>query len=74
MERRLRDEQARWGQLARDLHTLSPLNTLSRGYAIVSRKEDGRVIHASNEVEIGDKIDARLSQGRLLCRIEDKEL
>ncbi|WP_316366647.1 exodeoxyribonuclease VII large subunit [Candidatus Thiodiazotropha sp. CDECU1] len=73
MERRLRDEKARWGQLARDLHTLSPLNTLSRGYAIVSREEDGRVIHASSEVEIGDKVDARLSQGRLLCRIEDKE-
>jgi exodeoxyribonuclease VII large subunit len=73
MERRLADSRTKWGQLARDLHTLSPLNTLSRGYAIVSHEADGHIIHASSEVEPGDRVSARLSQGRLVCRVEDKE-
>jgi exodeoxyribonuclease VII large subunit len=72
MERRLVDNRTKWSQLARDLNTLSPLNTLNRGYAIVSREEDGRIIHASSEVERGDRVSARLSQGRLVCRVEDK--
>jgi exodeoxyribonuclease VII large subunit len=72
MERRLADNRTRWSQLARDLHTLSPLNTLNRGYAIVSREEDGHIIHASSEVERGNRVRARLSQGSLVCRVEDK--
>jgi exodeoxyribonuclease VII large subunit len=72
MERRLVDNRTKWSQLARDLHTLSPLNTLNRGYAIVSREEDGRIIHSSSEVEQGERISARLSQGRLVCRVEGK--
>ncbi|MET0071161.1 MAG: exodeoxyribonuclease VII large subunit [Candidatus Thiodiazotropha sp.] len=71
MERRLRDQQTRLSQLARDLDTLSPLNTLNRGYAIVSREEDKHIIRASSEVNKGDRVRARLSQGGLLCRVED---
>jgi exodeoxyribonuclease VII large subunit len=73
MERHLKDAKTRWEQLARDLHTLSPLNTLNRGYAIVSREQDEQIIRASSEVEVGDKIKARLSQGSLVCRIEEKK-
>ncbi|MBT3031100.1 MAG: exodeoxyribonuclease VII large subunit [Candidatus Thiodiazotropha sp. (ex Lucina pensylvanica)] len=71
MERRLMDKRTVLNQLARDLHTLSPLNTLSRGYAIVSREEDGHILRASSEVERGDRVNARLSQGSLVCRVED---
>jgi exodeoxyribonuclease VII large subunit len=71
VERRLADERTRLNQLARDLHTLSPLNTLNRGYAIVSHEEDKRIIRASSEVNRGDKVRARLSQGALVCRVED---
>ncbi|MEW8188170.1 MAG: exodeoxyribonuclease VII large subunit [Candidatus Thiodiazotropha endolucinida] len=71
MERSLMDKRTILNQLARDLHTLSPLNTLSRGYAIVSREEDGHILHASSEVERGDRVNARLSQGSLVCQVED---
>ncbi|MBT2968943.1 MAG: exodeoxyribonuclease VII large subunit [gamma proteobacterium symbiont of Ctena orbiculata] len=73
MERRLKDSQTRLNQLARDLHTLSPLNTLNRGYAIVSREADGRIVRSDSEVERGDRVNARLSQGRLVCRVEEKD-
>ncbi|MBT3057638.1 MAG: exodeoxyribonuclease VII large subunit [Candidatus Thiodiazotropha sp.] len=71
MARRLKDSATRLNQLARDLHTLSPLNTLNRGYAIVSREDDKHIIRASSEVNRGDRVRARLSQGGLLCRVED---
>ncbi|MES9994084.1 MAG: exodeoxyribonuclease VII large subunit [Candidatus Thiodiazotropha sp.] len=71
MEGRLKEQQSRLSQLARDLHTLSPLNTLNRGYAIVSREEDKHIIRASSEANRGDRVRVRLSQGGLLCRVED---
>ncbi|GAB6039395.1 exodeoxyribonuclease VII large subunit [Endothiovibrio diazotrophicus] len=53
----------------RALEAVSPLATLSRGYAIV-RRDDGRVIRASSEVVEGDRLEARLHRGRLTCRVE----
>ncbi len=60
-------------QIGRDLHNLSPLNTLGRGYAIVSRASDGAIISDSSEVNIGDELQARLQQGKLVCQVLDKE-
>ncbi|MCU7858733.1 MAG: exodeoxyribonuclease VII large subunit, partial [Candidatus Thiodiazotropha sp. (ex Lucinoma kastoroae)] len=73
IQQRLKDEQTKLSQLARDLHNLSPLNTLGRGYAIVSQDKDGSIIRTSNEVETGDTVNARLFQGRLVCRVVGKE-
>ncbi|MET0029179.1 MAG: exodeoxyribonuclease VII large subunit [Candidatus Thiodiazotropha sp.] len=56
-------------QLARDLHTLSPLNTLGRGYALVLRDRDGKILRSHEEVDPGERITARLSQGRLRCEV-----
>lgn len=71
--RRLERERGRLGQLARDLHTLSPLNTLGRGYAIVSRTRDERIVRSSDEVERGERVRARLSQGRIVCEVVEIE-
>ena len=66
---RLEQRRNRLGQLARDLHTLSPLNTLGRGYAIVSRERDGRIVRASREVETGERVNARLAKGGIVCEV-----
>lgn len=66
--------QARGGRLAgtlRALDAVSPLATLARGYAIVTRASDGRLVHAASEVAIGGEVDTRLGRGRLRCRIEE---
>ena len=61
-------------QLAtRRLETLSPLATLSRGYAIVQRADSGAVLRTAGDVVKGDRIDARLARGRLKCIVEDVE-
>jgi exodeoxyribonuclease VII large subunit len=44
---------------------VSPLATLDRGYAIVSRAEDGGLLRDTAAAPIGTRIVARLGRGRL---------
>jgi exodeoxyribonuclease VII large subunit len=64
--------QTRQQQLAvacKSLDTISPLATLDRGYAIVTR-QDNRVVHKAASVTAGEQVTARLAQGRLLCTVD----
>jgi exodeoxyribonuclease VII large subunit len=54
---------------AANLHTLSPLATLQRGYSITRRLENGAVIRDAAEVAAGERIETLLSQGRLICDV-----
>ena len=45
------------------LASLSPLDTLRRGYAIVQRKSDGSVVGDAAPVDAGDSIDVTLHHG-----------
>lgn len=56
--------------LARALDAVSPLATLSRGYALVTRA-DGSVVRRTEDVAVGERIDARLAAGVLICRVDD---
>jgi exodeoxyribonuclease VII large subunit len=49
----------------RTLHAVSPLATLDRGYAIVSRAEDDGLLRDTAAAPIGTRIVARLGRGRL---------
>lgn len=61
----------RLGSTAHALDAVSPLATLGRGYAIVSRVEDGTVLRRADETRPGEQVEARLHHGRLLCRVEN---
>ena len=52
------------------LHNLSPLATLGRGYSILSRIRDGAILRRSEDVRVGEEIIARLSQGELICTVK----
>ncbi len=58
--------------LAHGLNTVSPLATLDRGYAIVTTA-DGHVLHTTQHVQRGDRIEARLARGRLHCVVDALE-
>jgi exodeoxyribonuclease VII large subunit len=65
--------QTRQQQLAlacKSLDTISPLATLDRGYAIVTRQADNRVLHAASSVKPGEQVAARLAEGQLLCTVD----
>lgn len=63
---------AQLGNLAGKLDALSPLNTLKRGYAIVT-DDGGHVITDSADVESGEVIHARLQSGSLTAEVKSKE-
>ena len=56
-------------QLAARLHSLSPLNTLNRGYAL-AQTQSNQLIRAASEVEVGDQMTVWLAKGALECRVE----
>ncbi|MEW6274259.1 MAG: exodeoxyribonuclease VII large subunit [Bacillota bacterium] len=61
----------RLGALAGRLEALSPLATLARGYSICTRPGVPGVIRSATEVESGEQVQVKLSEGRLLCVVEE---
>lgn len=53
----------------RALNAVSPLATLTRGFAIVTRKEDGALLTDARSVADGQEIEARLARGTLRARV-----
>jgi exodeoxyribonuclease VII large subunit len=62
----------RLGLARRALDAVSPLRTLERGYAIVTRGADGAVLTQADSVELGEEIEARLAHGRVRARVTGK--
>jgi len=54
---------------AANLHALSPLATLQRGYSITRRIQDGTVVNTAAEVKVGERVETLLSHGRLTCEV-----
>ena len=54
------------------LEVLSPLKTLSRGYAIAATS-DGTVVTDTSQLTAGDRIQLHLHRGKALCRVEEIE-
>lgn len=59
------------GTLARTLDAVSPLATLDRGFALVTRVDDGTLLRDASSVRAGDLVDARLAKGTLRARVID---
>lgn len=55
--------------LGRALHSVSPLATLDRGYAIVKDANTDKVLLRASDVKEGNDIRARLSKGELLATV-----
>lgn len=53
------------------LDALSPLAILKRGYSIVRKVSDGRVVRRTSEVEQGEVLQAHLAEGQLVCVVHE---
>jgi exodeoxyribonuclease VII large subunit len=60
---------ARLQSALRTLHATSPLATLGRGYAIVTRARDGAILFDAADAPPGTEIEARLARGTLAARV-----
>ncbi len=68
-DRQVSNCSARLGEVTAKLHALSPLQVLSRGYAIV--KHDGQLVKRISDVEVGDSTETLISDGRLVSEIKE---
>ena len=57
----------------RGLHSVSPLATLERGYAIVEDVGSGKVLLAASDTKPGTDIRARLSKGELIATVKSAQ-
>lgn len=67
---RLTKPRAELAALAASLDAMSPLKVLGRGFALVT-DEGGKPLRRTEDAPVGSRIAARLSDGRLLCRVEE---
>jgi exodeoxyribonuclease VII large subunit len=54
-----------------NLHALSPLGILARGYSIVETVSPQRVVRDAHQVAVGQEVLARLAKGQLRCVVKD---
>lgn len=77
----LRLERAAFSQLEKkclrlenllgSLKSLSPRAVLNRGYALVTRKEDGCIVKRAGQVHPDEEVHIRVSQGSLAARVTE---
>jgi exodeoxyribonuclease VII large subunit len=60
-------------RLAAGLEALSPLRVLARGYSLTTGLDGTTVIRKPADIRPGDQIITRLSEGRLISRVETVE-
>jgi exodeoxyribonuclease VII large subunit len=66
----LSDTSHKIALLGRALNSVSPLATLDRGYAIVKREDDGKVVMRATDLKSGDDIRAHLASGELIATVK----
>ncbi len=67
----LHKEKKRLKGLARVLESVSPLPTLSRGYAILRDKNSGSVLTRRNQLKIGQSVITNISDASFTSKIEE---
>lgn len=72
IQHRLERHRQQLTAASRSLDAVSPLATLQRGYAIVQRQADGAIVRNIEAVNLGDKMEARVAEGRLICTVDEK--
>jgi exodeoxyribonuclease VII large subunit len=65
----LRQRQSQYGSIVRHLDALSPLKVMARGYSLVYDEQEKSLIRTINEVQPGDLIRVRLTDGKLDCQV-----
>ncbi|WP_416885569.1 exodeoxyribonuclease VII large subunit [Marinospirillum sp.] len=68
------DAQSRWREQLGRLDLISPLKTLARGYALVTPEAaPTQPLRTAQQVQVGDRLQVQLGQGRLSCLVLDTQ-
>jgi exodeoxyribonuclease VII large subunit len=69
----LDSRRARLATLGRGLEAVSPMATLGRGYAILTRAADGVLVRCVSQIRAGDRLSARVTDGSIPCTVEARD-
>ena len=72
MEKILHQKKMIYGKAASTLDAISPLKVIARGYGMVEK--DGGIVKSIEDVNIGDEIVTRLSDGNIVSVVRNKEV
>lgn len=70
IKRHLEVREAQYSKTTHTLEALSPLKILARGYSLI-QDENGKIISASDDVQHGQRLKARLHKGSLNIQVMD---
>lgn len=65
----LREHRSEWLRKLEHLDALSPLKVMKRGYSLAYRYDGRKLIKSVEQVQAGDLIRLRLSDGQLKCQV-----
>lgn len=68
MMQKIQQQRTRLASAASKLDGISPLATLQRGYSITT-KQNGKLIHQSSQVKVGEMVKVCLQRGHLECEV-----
>ena len=60
-------------RLTAKLDALSPLASLSRGYAVVKNTADDSIVKEASQAPEGSRVDVTLAKGHLLCEVKESK-
>ncbi len=69
----LENKNLRLENLQRSLKSLNPQAVLNRGYAVVTREEDGSTVKRSGQVQLDEQLHIQVSEGSLKARVTKKD-
>ena len=64
----LKNKQTRFAQTIEQLHLVSPLATIARGYS-VTRNEQQSIVRSVDDVKVGEAITVQISNGELSAQV-----
>lgn len=73
MKQRLQDLAHQFANLTARLHTISPLATLSRGYAIATLTHTQEILRSTNQLRPGDQVSTQLADGAFVSVVAEAQ-
>ena len=65
------DKRRSLSAVGKQLHTVSPLATLERGYAIAWKMPEKEIVREADQVSKGDQLEVRLGKGTIKTKVID---
>ncbi|HIE08075.1 MAG TPA: hypothetical protein EYP64_08525 [Desulfarculaceae bacterium] len=71
MRYRLAENQQQFSAYSDRLNAGNPLAVMARGYSVVEKVAERKLVSRSSDLQVGEKLRLRFNSGEALCRVEN---